>query len=122
MGMSYTTNPRLPRVRMEAVRLVRAGKSYREVARHLGYSVGAIHRWVEKSKRLRNRRYLIPTESSAPKTHPNALSLEVVTAIIAERAKHNRCPEMVHHEVTEQGYQVSLSSVYRTLKRQHLLR
>lgn len=122
MGMAYNTNPRLPRVRMEAVRLIEQGKSYREVARHLGYSPGAIHRWVQKSKLLHHNKHVIPTESSAPKNHPNALKQEVVRAIIEIRQQIKRCPEVVHQELLEQGYRVSLSSVYRTLKRHYLIK
>jgi len=38
MYMPYTNNPNLPRVRMEAVELVRQGKSVRETARHFGFA------------------------------------------------------------------------------------
>jgi transposase InsO family protein len=107
---------------MEAVRLIQQGKSYREVARHLGYSAGAIHRWVQKSKLMPHNRHTIPTESSAPGHHPNALTPGVVEAIIETRRRIKRCPEVVHQEMLEQGYSVSLSSVYRTLKRHHLLK
>jgi len=37
MYMAYTSNPKLPKLRMEAVRLVRSGQSIRQVARHYGY-------------------------------------------------------------------------------------
>ncbi len=35
--MAYTTNPHLPRVRIEAVGLVHKGWRKRKVARHLGF-------------------------------------------------------------------------------------
>lgn len=122
MVMSYTTNPRLPRVRMQAVRLIQQGQSYREVARHFGFSVGAIHRWVQKSQQLAHNRATIPTEVSRPRTHPNALPSEVVAVIVEERLKTRRCAEVVHQQVLERGVTVSLSSVKRTLKRHGLLK
>jgi len=44
MYMAYTTNPNLPRVRMDAVRLVRSGWSTRKVARHLGFNQASYER------------------------------------------------------------------------------
>lgn len=38
----YTTYNRLPRIRMEAVRLVKSGWSVREVARHISASLTAL--------------------------------------------------------------------------------
>jgi len=49
MGMVYNNNPNLPRVRMQAVRLVGHNASIRETARHFGYTHGAIRRWIEKA-------------------------------------------------------------------------
>jgi transposase InsO family protein len=46
----------------------------------------------------------------------------VVSAILNERNKYGRCSEVVYHELKEQGVQVSLSSVKRTLKRHEMLR
>jgi hypothetical protein len=37
MRMSYTKNENVPKVRAYAVRMVRSGKSTREVARYFGY-------------------------------------------------------------------------------------
>lgn len=116
--MAYTTNPNLPRVRSQAVELVRRGWSVRKVARHLGFTHGAVVKWVKKAKQ---RGYgAIPTESSRPKRHPRALSREVVDAIISERVGRRRCAEHVYHALKKQGVKVSLSSVKRTLDRCHL--
>ena len=118
--MTYTLNPNLPRVRGQAVELVRRGKSAREVARHFGFSHSAIVKWVAKA---RKRGYgSIPTESSRPKRNPQSLSREIISKIIIERSTRQRCAEHVYHELKKQGVVVSLSSVKRTLDRCHMLR
>lgn len=122
MYMAYSKNPHLPRVRMDAVKLVRAGWSYRKVARHTGFTISAIAKWVKKAEPLGHNGLWIPTQSSRPKTHPRALASDMVQAIVAERVHHRRCAEVVHHELTQRGIQVSLSSVKRTLARQHLVK
>ncbi|MDE1944619.1 MAG: hypothetical protein KGI78_02585, partial [Patescibacteria group bacterium] len=40
--MAYTTNPKLPEVRRRARELLAKGWSTRKVARHLGYTQGAV--------------------------------------------------------------------------------
>lgn len=105
---------------MKAVLLVRKGWSVRKAARHFGYSHGSLIEWIKKAPR--DGRSIIPTRSSAPKSHPNALPQEKVDAIVAQRKKHNRCAEVVHKELQNQGIRVSLSSVERTLERQGLIK
>lgn len=123
MYMSYTKNPNLPRVRMEAVNLVRSGWSMRKAAKHFGFSHCAVRLWLKKKPvRARHSKLVIPTRSSRPKSHPKALSKEKVEAIVAQRKKRNRCAEVVHQELLKQGMVVSLSSVKRTLKRQGLIK
>lgn len=118
--MPYTTNPNLPRVRFEAAQLVfKEGWSTRAVARHTGYDHSTIVRWVTKAQ-LSNQR-TIPTQSSRPHNHPQALSLEVTRAIIQCRLKHRRCAEVIHHLLNKDGIMVSLSSVKRTLRRNGLV-
>ena len=100
--------------------MVRKGKSNREVARHFGFSHSAVVKWVAKAK---VRGYgSIPTLSSRPRTNPQALPREIVSAIITERSKRQRCAEHVYHALKNQGITVSLSSVKRTLDRCHLLK
>jgi transposase InsO family protein len=120
MSMPYTNNPNIERVRMQAVLLVRQGQSTREVARHFGFSQSAIVKWVAKAPA--DGRHAIPTLSSRPKSHPKALSSEIVAAIIAARLAHNRCAEVVWDDLREQGIVVSLSSVKRTLARHEMLK
>ena len=119
MYMSYTTNPKLPKVRMEAVRLVKhRGWSTRQVARYTGYSQSVIVKWCKKDPTGGWRR--IPTMSSKPRSHPKQLKPNMVGRIVSQRLKHNRCSEVVHQELINQGIRVSLSSVKRTLDRKGL--
>ena len=117
--MAYSKNPALPRVRREAVYLVKqAGWSTRKVARHFGYTHSAVVKWCKKDPTGGWRR--IETLSSKPKSSPRALSREVVSAIIKERVGRRRCAEHVYHALVRHGVNVSLSSVKRTLDRCHL--
>lgn len=119
MYMAYTTNPKLPKIRMEAVRLVKHhGWSTRQVARYTGYNQSAIVKWCKKDPTGGWRR--IPTESSRPYSHPKQLKPDMVGRIVNQRLKHNRCSEVVHQELINQGVMVSLSSVKRTLDRNGL--
>lgn len=120
MYMSYSKNPNLPRVRMKAVLLVRKGWSIRKAARYFGFSHGALVNWLKRAPN--DGRSTIPTLPSCPKSHPNQLKQEKVDAIVKQRKKHNRCAEIVHRELLNQGIAVSLSSVKRTLKREGLIR
>jgi transposase len=104
---------------MQAVLRVRRGESIRAVARNLGYSHSTVVRWVARAPE--DGRETIPTLRSKPKTHPKALSPEIVAAIVAERLAHGRCAEVVHATLAKRGVAVSLSSVKRTLKRQELI-
>lgn len=121
MYMAYTNNPNLPRVRMQAVMLVRQGWSIRRVSRHMGFHHTAIMKWIKKAEPLRSGAP-IPTESSRPYHHPNELSKDIIDKIVKIRLKHNRCAEVVYQELLNQGISVSLSSVKRTLERQGLIR
>lgn len=119
----YTSNPNIPKVRLEAVKMLRTGKSTREVARHFGFSHSSIVRWDQRYK----EEYLtlhthLKTRSSRPHHHPRELSQDIIDAIVEERLKHNRCAEIVHAELLERGIKVSLSSVKRTLKREELIK
>lgn len=118
--MPYTSNEKLPKLRMEAVKLVRKGWTTRQVGLHFGYNQSTIVRWVAKAPA--DSRMNIPTESSRPTSNPRALAPEIVQAIIDARLAHNRCAEVVHADLLEQGVHVSLSSVKRTLARHELLK
>jgi len=105
---------------MKAVMLVRKGWSIRKAARYFGFSHGALLNWIKKAPR--DGRLVIPTRSSAPKSHPNQLAQHMVNAIVGQRKKRGRCAKVVHRELQNQGIVVSLSSVERTLKRQGLIK
>lgn len=119
--MPYTTNPHLPRVRRDAVRLVcYRDWSIRKVARHIGVYPSTVSRWVKLDPTGGWR--LIPTRSSRPHHHPHELDRKMVEAIIEFRQKHNRCAEIIHQEMINAGYSISLSSIKRTLARCGLIR
>lgn len=118
MYMSYSNNPHMPRVRREAVRLVRSGWTTTKVARHLGFTHSAVVKWVAKAPE--DGRKAIPTLSSKPHHHANELKDDVIDAILAYRKKYERDAFFIHHMLGKDGFDVSLSSVKRTLKRNRL--
>lgn len=116
MGMPYTTNQYVPRLRMKAAQLViRDGWSTRKVARYTGYNQSSIVRWVEAARN--SNQLVIATRSSRPHHHPHELPSEIISAILRYRAERNQCAEILHHRLTHDGHQVSLSSVKRVLRR-----
>jgi transposase InsO family protein len=117
--MAYSNNPHLPKVRMNAVKLVRTGWSTRRVARYSGFNQSTIVRWVKKAPRHGNA--VIPTLSSRPWHHPKELSEELVQKILEYRRKYRRCAEVLHYLLLKDGILVSLSSIKRTLKRSGLI-
>ncbi len=118
--MAYTSNPHLPRLRREAVQLVRKGWGIRQVARHTGFAPGTISKWVKRAPE--HGKTPVPTQSSRPHAHPHALPQKTIQAIVALRLRHRRCAEVIHHLLKQQGTAVSLSSVKRVLKRKGLLK
>lgn len=119
--MPYTTNKNMPRIRKEAAQLlVRKKWSTRKVARHFGFNQSTIVRWFKKSKTYGY--HPIPTLSSKPKHHPKQLKDELVWKIFHQRIKTRRCAEVIHQELKNDGVEVSLSSVKRTLDRSGLLK
>lgn len=116
MYMPYTTNPHLPRVRRDAVRLVcYRDWSMRKVARYIGVQPSTISRWVKLDPTGGWR--IIPTRSSKPRHHPRALPQEIVSRILLMRAERNQCADILHYRLRQEGIVVSISSVKRVLKR-----
>src|SRR3972149_2649015 len=119
--MAYTVNPHLGKVRRDAVRLVKyRGWSMRDVAKHVGVEPSTISRWCKHP--WATGWHEIPTKSSRPKTSPNALSREIVSAIIEKRIGRRRCGQVIHRELLREGVSVSLPSVQRTLDRCGLIK
>lgn len=114
-------NPHLPRLRMQAAQLViRDGWSTRQAARYTGYNQSTIVRWANKAQHT--NRLIIPTESSRPYSHPNALPEYMIRRILELRRERNQCAEILHHRLIREGIVISLSSVKRVLKRNGLTR
>jgi transposase InsO family protein len=118
--MAYTTNPHIPRIRREAAQLVKKGWSTRKVARHFGFSQSVIVKWYRKS--FRYGYHNIPTKSSRPHSHSRQLKKEVVDRIVEIRKQHGRTSEVVHQQLLNEGVQVSLNSVRRTIDRAGLMK
>lgn len=120
MDMAYTKNPNLPKVRAEAVKMLRSGKSSREVACHFGYSQSVVIKWNKKVPPDFYQYKVIRTESSRPKHHPKELDETVVARILELRDETKRGAEFIHVILQREGVKVSLSSVKRTLSRHGL--
>jgi len=120
MNMSYSMNPNLPKVRAEAVKMVRSGASMRDAARHFGFSHSAIVKWCAKVPEHTYQYRIIPTESSRPHHHPNELDEAIVEHILQLRRDTRRGAEFIHFLLARDGVAVSLSSVKRTLNRHGL--
>jgi len=118
MHMPYSNNPHLPRVRMEAVELVRQGKSAREAARHFGFAHNTVLNWLDRKPEYGwHGQLVIPTRSSRPHHHPKELSSDLISRILALRGERNQCAEILRHRLKAEGIAVSLSSVKRALRR-----
>lgn len=118
--MSYTTNPNMPKVRRDAVLMVKKGYNKEEVGRRFGVGSSTICKWIKKAGTYPY--HTIPTLSSKPKHHSKQLSDDLVWKIFQQRIKTKRCAEVVHQELLNQGVVTSLSSVKRTLDRNGLLK
>lgn len=117
----YTTNPQMPKARMEAVRLVKyRGWTTRKAARYTGFSQSVIVKWCRKDPTGGWRR--IPTLSSKPHHHPKELTEEIIRRIVTLRLKTGRTSEVVHQVLLNQGVKVSLNSVRRTIDRHGLMK
>lgn len=118
--MTYSNDPRLPRVRMRAVRMYYQGFSMHTVARRFGVHAASISRWVGRDNSHGWRP--IETRSSRPQHHPRELKPEIVAAIVEEKERCQRSADVIYHALKRQGIGVSLNSVKRTLKRKGLVR
>ena len=118
--MAYTINPKHPKVRREAVRMLRKGKSTREVARHFGFSQKSISNWSRRPESKTDTP--IETKSSRPKTNPQRISENIRDKVSDKRKELGRSIEVVHFALQKEGLDISLSSVYRILRDRYLLK
>lgn len=118
--MPYTKNPYLPKLRAQAVNMVRDGKSIRSVARYYGVAPSTICKWNKKVPI--GGCYYLETGSSRPHSHPNQLDGDIIKRIVELRMRTRRCAEVLHRMMLDEGISVSLSSVKRTLKREGLIK
>ena len=105
----------MPKVRMNAVRLVRSGWGVRKTARYMGCSPGTITKWCSRAPL--DSRIGIPTQSSRPHHSPKRIPQEIKDAIIAERLRHNRCGAVIQKVLENRSIKVSASTVNRVLDR-----
>lgn len=109
----------MPKVRRDAAEMVRRGHTPTEVGRRFGVGSSTVCKWVAKSAVY--GLHPIPTLSSKPRSHPRALSDEVVDAIVRVRLETGRCAEVLREMLAQEQVSVSLPSVKRTLERNFLL-
>ena len=126
--MSYTSSPYAPKARFEAAKLVvKDGLKPSHVARMYGVHRATIGKWVKRfpgrTRKLNQYGHFISTLSSAPNHHPKQTPDEVVSKIIELRGKlKGRCAPVIHAHLKMEGYQISVRTVGRVLKREGLIR
>lgn len=119
--MAYTTHKEAPKVRRDAAQLVlQKGLGVRTVARRYGVSPGTISKWVERARKIGI--HPIPTKSSRPNHSPYRLSDEIRDRVAKKRIELGRSIEVIHHALEQEGVHISVSSVYRVLKSQYLIK
>ncbi len=117
MNMAYTTNEKIGKVRVLAIRMVLSGRSTRETARYFGYNQSTIVRWYKRRNEVWHKRGELPTRSSRPNTSPNRTPREIEAKILAIRNETKRCAEVVYEHLKLEKIDISLSTVKRVLSR-----
>src|SRR3989344_5504568 len=102
MRMAYTTNEKVGKVRMKAVRMLLSGKTTREVARYFGYAQSTIVKWSKRKNEIWHGQEL-PTRSSRPHASPRRTPREVEAQIVATRQRIKRCSEVVYEQLKAEG-------------------
>ena len=142
--MAYYMGKDIEKSRGNAVQeVILEKRSIAQVARRFGKNRSTIYRWIKKWRmqqnvllenpgrpsrtlgkvfRWRCVKWNIPTLSSAPKTHPNALNADIISAILRIRQRRYECAEIVHYKLAKEGINISLSSIKRVIKRNELWR
>ena len=141
--MSYSINPNLPKARAKALReLIIEEKPLGIVANRNGIHRTTLYRWFLKWKALNHIEFKnhgrpkrpvgkifklsgciwnIPTNTSAPKTHPHQIDGTIVKRVLELRAQNKRCSEIIWHNLRQENITISLSSVKRILERHQRL-
>ena len=142
--MAYYRGKDIEKSRGNAVQeVILEKRSIAQVARRFGKNRSTIYRWMKKWRiqqnvllenpgrpsrtlgrvfRWQSVKWNIPTLSSAPKTHPNALNADIISAILRVRQRKYECAEIIHCRLAKEGINVSLSSIKRVIKRNELWR
>ena len=142
--MAYYRGKDIEKSRGNAVQeVILEKRSIAQVARRFGKNRSTIYRWMNKWKmqqnvllenpgrpsralgkifRWQSVKWNIPTLSSAPKTHPNALNADIISAILRIRQHRYECAEIIHYKLAKEGINISLSSIKRVIKRNELWR
>ena len=142
--MAYYRGKDIEKSRGNAMReIILEKRSVTQVARRFGKNRSTIYRWKKKWElqqtvslensgrpsrplgrafRWQYVKWNIPTLSSAPKTHPNALNEGTVAAIMQVRRQKYECAEIIQYKLRKEGIIISLSSIKRTIKRNELWR
>lgn len=115
--MAYTTNEKIGRVRVLAIRMVLSGKSTRETARYFGYNQSTIVRWYKRRHEVWHKKGELPTRSSRPHTSPRRTPRDIEAKILVTRETLKRCSEVVYEQLKQENVHVSLSTVKRVLSR-----
>ena len=110
--MSYSKNPYLPKVRVQAVSLVKQGKSVRLSARHFGVHASTVSRWVKKAGLADLLE--IPTLSSRPK-NPKTISREISDQV--KQLRRRLTCQKITKKLNQAGVTISLSSVKRIIRK-----
>lgn len=123
--MSYTSNPFVPKARMQARNDVVWGRlRVMQAARKYGVNRTTIWRWIKqvKQRRLMGNDFLW-TLPPIPNHHPNEIKPQVIKRIIKLRAElRGRCAKVIHKHLLDEDISISLSSVERILRREGLTR
>ena len=142
--MAYYRGKDVEKSRGNAVQeVILEKRSIAQVARRFGKNRSTIYRWIKKWRmqqnvllenpgrpsrtlgrvfRWQSVKWNIPTLSSAPKTHPNALNADIISAILRIRQHRYECAEIIHYKLAKEGINISLSSIKRVIKRNELWR
>lgn len=143
--MAYCTDKSIEKQRANALKEVFIERrNVAQVARRYGRDKSTIYRWIKKWQELNNYpdftnygrpniksskifrqtglRWIIPTLSSAPKTHPNALDERLVARVVETKRELHRSNYIIWLTLQNEGVEISFSSVRRIIRKHKLQR